>query len=181
MLDEILLQLSVSVRGGAGRASPPQASDGRQRLRGLRVQVLGPASSPALCPAGFRARGRDARRIRPNQLHASPAAPAPLHVPSVRRLLHAAAGHQPLPGCHRWSQVTSTATPQPEPWPGPQWPQEERVHPNGALFKGGLGDTRGECQVSSGPALEQYRWRRQGRGQHSLASQIPGHFGPERE
>lgn len=69
MLDEILLQLSVRVQaGGAGLGTRVKGGGGPE---GLRVQVLGPASSPALgpasspalCPAGLSARGRDARRI----------------------------------------------------------------------------------------------------------------------
>lgn len=43
----------------------------------------------------------------PNKLHPSPAASAPLHVPSVCALPHPAAGQQPLPSYRRWCPVSN--------------------------------------------------------------------------
>lgn len=58
-------------------------------------------SSTGLCTCGCHA-----WTVWPNKLHSPPAAPAPLHVPSVCALPHTAAGQQPIPSRRRWRPVS---------------------------------------------------------------------------
>lgn len=58
--------------------------------------------------AGLRSSGRHARPPRPHQLHAPTAASPPLHVPLSVSVPHPAAGLQPIPSRHRWSEVSAS-------------------------------------------------------------------------